>query len=102
MLYSDGRIIDNFPIITPFKDSEYPIIGSYVVYPSSKKNEELNTTSKVLAHTSKLLMLSSEEYKFFDTYATICFPLREFSGFSTKEVAAIYKTVKNYLEEKLG
>ncbi|MGQ3678263.1 MAG: patatin-like phospholipase family protein [Tenacibaculum sp.] len=101
MLYSDGGIIDNFPT-TPFKESEYPVIGSYVVYPSEKTNEELNTTLKVLAHTSKLLMLSSEEYKFFNTHATVCFPLGEFSGFSTKEVDAIYKTAKKYIEEKIG
>ncbi|WP_440121494.1 patatin-like phospholipase family protein [Tenacibaculum sp. Ill] len=100
MLYSDGGIIDNFPT-NPFKDSEYPIVGSYVVYPSEKTSEELNTTLKVLAHTSKLLMLSSEEHKFFKTYATICFPLGEFSGFSTKEVDAIYKTAKEYINGKL-
>ena len=100
MLYSDGGIIDNFPT-TPFKDSEYPIIGSYVVYPSEKTSEELNTTLKVLAHTSKLLMLSSEEHKFFKTYATICFPLGEYSGFSTKEVDAIYETAKKYINGRL-
>ncbi|MCG7502253.1 patatin-like phospholipase family protein [Tenacibaculum sp. Mcav3-52] len=99
-LYSDGGIIDNFPT-TPFKQSEYPIVGSYVVYPSEKTSEELNTTLKVLAHTSKLLMLSSEEYKFFETYATICFPLGEFSGFSTKEVDSIYETAKKYINKKL-
>lgn len=99
MLYSDGGIIDNFPT-TPFKDSEYPIVGSYVVYPSEKTSEELNTTLKVLAHTSKLLMLSSEEHKFFETYATICFPLGEFSGFSTKEVDSIYKAAKKYIDNK--
>ncbi len=98
MLYSDGGVIDNFPT-APFKESKYPIIGSYVVYPSEKTSEELNTTLKVLEHTSKLLMLSSEEHKFFNTHATICFLLGEYSGFSVKEVDAIYKTAKEYLEE---
>ncbi|WP_299010427.1 patatin-like phospholipase family protein [uncultured Tenacibaculum sp.] len=101
MLYSDGGIIDNFPT-TPFENSEYPVIGSYVVFPSAKENKELNTTIKVLAHTSKLLMLSSEEYKFFSTYATICYPLGEFSGFNIKEVDAIYETAKKYIEDKFA
>ncbi|CAM1347752.1 patatin-like phospholipase family protein [Tenacibaculum crassostreae] len=101
MMYSDGGIIDNFPT-TPFEDSEYPVIGSYVVFPSEKKNEELNTTLKVLAHASKLLMLSSEEYKFFNTYATVCYPLGEFSGYNIKEVEDIYKAAKSYIEEKMA
>jgi NTE family protein len=99
-LYSDGGVLDNFPT-TPFKESEYPVIGSYVVYPSVKKNEELNSTLRVLEHSFKLLSLASEEYKFFDTFSTVCFPLEEFSGFDKKEVDAIYKKAKQYLEERL-
>ncbi|MGG8494958.1 patatin-like phospholipase family protein [Tenacibaculum sp. TC6] len=100
-LYSDGGILDNFPI-DPFQSSDYPIIGSYVTYPTEKSNSELNTTLKVLIHTAKLLMLSSEEYKFFNTYATICYPLGEFSGFDIKEVEKIYNKAKNYIDEVLA
>ncbi|CAM1365966.1 patatin-like phospholipase family protein [Tenacibaculum soleae] len=101
MLYSDGGVIDNFPT-TPFNNSQYPTVGSYVVFPSEKKTEELDTTLKVLAHASKLLMLSSEEYKFFETFATVCFPLGKFSGYDKKEVDVIYKTAKKYIENQLS
>ncbi len=99
-LYSDGGVLDNFPI-TPFKGSEYPVIGSYVVYPSVKKNKDLSSTLKVLEHSFKLLSLSSEEYKFFKTFATVCFPLEDYSSFDKKEVNKIYKAAKNYLNERL-
>ncbi len=99
-LYSDGGILDNFPLM-PFKKSEHPVIGSYVVYPSVKTNDKLNSTLNVLEHSFKLLSLASEEYKFFKTYATACFPLDEFSGFSKKEVDDIYQKAKEYIEEKL-
>lgn len=100
-LYSDGGVLDNFPI-DPFKDSKLPLIGSYVDYPSEKTNTELNSTFKVISHASKLLMLSSEEHKFFSTTLTVCFPLGEFSGFTMKEVPEIYNSAKDYLEKSLA
>ena len=99
-LYSDGGILDNFPL-TPFEDSEYPVIGSYVSYPSGKKNNELNSTLRILEHSFKLMSLASEEYKFFNTYATVCFPLEEFSGFTKTEIDKIYTKAKSYIESKL-
>lgn len=99
-LYSDGGVLDNFPL-TPFKESEYPVVGSYVVYPSAKKNKDLNSTLRVLEHSFKLLSLASEEYKFFDTFATVCFPLEEFSGFDKKQVDKIYNKSKEYLDKRL-
>lgn len=100
-LYADGGVLDNFPL-TPFENSKYPIIGSYVVYPSEKTNDELNSTLSILEQSFKLLSLASEEYKFFKTFATICFPLEEFNGFSKKEVSGIYHKAKSYIEEKLS
>lgn len=98
-MYSDGGLLDNFPI-DPFKESEYPIIGSYVTFPSKRENNELNSTFKVLTHAAKLLMLASEEHKFFNTYATVCFPLGKFSGYDIKEVSKIYNTAKDYINKE--
>ncbi|PIE50267.1 MAG: hypothetical protein CSA38_04240 [Flavobacteriales bacterium] len=99
-LYSDGGVLDNFPV-TPFKDSLHPVVGSSVFATSKKKNKELNTAFKIISHTFKLSSEASEEHKLNQTFATVCFPLDEFSGFDAKEVDAIYTKAKQYIEKNI-
>lgn len=97
VLYSDGGVLDNFPV-KPFKKSIYPIVGSYVGNPPKRTKEELNTTFKVLVHAGFLLSHSSENFKFKHTNITIKFPVQNFSALDNKEAARIYETCKEYLQ----
>jgi len=96
-LYSDGGILDNFPI-KPFQNSPLPIIGSYVSEPAVKTQEELNSTLKVIAHASYLKAHSAEGFKFNETKMTISFPLFNYSGLDNKDSEKIYKESKAYLD----
>ncbi|WP_147676921.1 patatin-like phospholipase family protein [Algibacter pacificus] len=98
VLYSDGGILDNFPI-QPFIKSGLPIIGSYVSEPAVKTPEQLNTTLKVVAHASYLRAHSAESFKFNFTKVTISFPLSHYSGLDNKEAEKIYKASKDYLDD---
>ncbi|WP_405604709.1 patatin-like phospholipase family protein [Polaribacter sp. Asnod1-A03] len=96
ILYSDGGIIDNFPV-KPFLASDLPIIGSYVSEPSVKTAQELNTTLKVITQATYLRAHSAESFKFDFTKTTISFPLSTFSGLDNKEAEKIYNSAKEYL-----
>lgn len=95
-LYSDGGILDNFPI-KPFQNSALPIIGSYVSEPAVKTPQQLNTTLKVVAHASYLKAHSAESFKFNATKITISFPLYHYSGLDNKDAEKIYQESKAYL-----
>lgn len=97
-IYSDGGVMDNFPI-EPFKDSELKIIGSYLSQPKTTTHHELNSTLKVATHAAKLKMHANELHKLSKTYLTLCFPVEQFSGFSKKVADDIYKTAKKYIEK---
>ncbi len=79
----------------------YPTIGSNVFATSYKQNNELDSTFKIISHTFKLLSEASEEHKLHKTFATVCFPLDEFSGFDVKEVEEIYTKAKKYIEDNI-
>ncbi|MCG1037685.1 patatin-like phospholipase family protein [Polaribacter sargassicola] len=96
ILYSDGGILDNFPV-KPFLESAYPIIGSYVSEPAKKTPQELNTTLKVITHASFLRAHSAESFKFDFTKTTVRFPVSNYSGLDTKDSEKIYNTAKDYL-----
>lgn len=95
-LYSDGGVMDNFPI-APFSNQENPIIGSYLGQPVNKSAKALNSIFKVVSHTNVLLMHSANRHKFKSTYATASFPLGVFSGFDAKKVDEIYHAAMEYL-----
>jgi NTE family protein len=95
-LYSDGGILDNFPI-KPFRKSNLPIVGSYVSEPPQKTFQELNTSLKVLTQATFLKAHAAESFKFAFTNMTICFPLSSYSGLDTKEAEKIYNLSKEYL-----
>ncbi|PQJ72989.1 MULTISPECIES: patatin-like phospholipase family protein [Polaribacter] len=99
-LYSDGGILDNFPM-KPFQKSEFPIIGSYVGEPDVKTPQQLNTTLKVIAHASYLKAHAAENFKFANTKVTISFPLSEYSGLDNKDSEKIYNLGKEYLNTTL-
>lgn len=96
--YSDGGVMDNFPI-EPFKNSKQKIIGSYLSQPKTITQNELNSTLKVATHAAKLKMHANELHKFYNTYITLCFPVEHYSGFSKKVADDIYKTAKKYIEK---
>ena len=96
ILYSDGGILDNFPI-KPFLKSPLPIVGSYVGEPATKTPQQLNTTLKVIAHATYLKAHSAESFKFNATKITISFPLSDFSGLDNKDAEKIYMVGKKSL-----
>ncbi|MEO9571892.1 MAG: patatin-like phospholipase family protein [Polaribacter sp.] len=99
ILYSDGGVLDNFPI-KPFEQSDLPLIGSYVSDPPKRTKEELNSTLKVLEQAIFLMTHSAESFKFFNTNLTIRFPLYNYSGLDNKEAEKIYKKCKLFLKNK--
>ena len=76
-LYSDGGVMDNFPI-SPFLDQSHPMIGSYVSQPDTKSSKDLNSILKVTNHTNSILLHAANAYKFEKTYSTIKFPIGHF------------------------
>lgn len=97
-LYSDGGVMDNFPL-EPLKKIEEKIIGSYLSYPEKRSKNELNSTLKVLNQARKLFTLANEEHKFHETYLTVCFPVEHLSIYKKSEVDKIYKIAKDYLSK---
>ncbi|KGL63413.1 patatin-like phospholipase family protein [Polaribacter sp. Hel1_85] len=99
VLYSDGGVLDNFPI-KPFEKSDLPLIGSYVSDPPKRTQEELNSTLKVVTQATYLMAHSAVSFKFYITDLTIRFPLSNYSGLDTKEAEEIYKKCKSFLKTK--
>ncbi|MBS9773718.1 MAG: patatin-like phospholipase family protein [Tenacibaculum sp.] len=96
-LYSDGGVLDNFPI-KPFKKSKLPIVGSYVSTPPKRTKKELNSALKVLVQAGFLMTYSAEKYKFKEVDFMVKFPVHNYSVLDTKEVDNIYKDSKQFLE----
>lgn len=93
VLYSDGGVLDNFPI-RPFINETLPLIGSYVSTPPKRTKNELNSTLKVVTQTAFLLAHSAESFKFDHTSLTIQFPLSQYFGLDNKETVTIYESCK--------
>lgn len=96
-LYSDGGIMDNFPVY-PFLEQSPPIVGSYVCPPSLKPQIELNSILKVSSHSNSLLLFSANAHKF--TTTTVVFPLGNYTSFDTKNIDKIYEEAKEYINKK--
>lgn len=99
VLYSDGGVLDNFPI-KPFLKSELPLVGSYVSTPPKRTKDELNTTFKVLVQAGFLMTYSAEKFKFKQTDITIKFPVHTYSALDNKEAENIYKECKEFLKKE--
>ena len=100
-LYSDGGIMDNFPI-APILHEEIPIIGSYVCKPTLKSKKELSSILKITNHSNSLLLYAGNEYKFQDTDYTLIFPLGDYGTFDTKKTDEMYNLAQEYVKELLG
>jgi len=95
-LYSDGGVMDNFPI-KPVQQSSYPIIGSYVCKPNQKNKKQLNSIIKISNHANSLLMYAANRYKFEKTYHTYIFPLGHFPALNSKSIGEMYDISTSYL-----
>jgi NTE family protein len=96
-LYSDGGVMDNFPVL-PLLDQNYPILGSYVNTPTSKKPKDLNSILKVTNHANTLLLEAANTYKFNHTLHTFKFPVGHYGAFDSKKIDEIYLIAKDYLK----
>ncbi|MEM9545198.1 MAG: patatin-like phospholipase family protein [Bacteroidota bacterium] len=96
-LYSDGGVMDNFPI-RPFLNEGFPIIGSCVCKPEVQSSKDINSILKVTNHTSSLLLYAANAHKFKDTLTTIDFPLGAYGSFDTKKIKRIYQKAREYLQ----
>ncbi len=95
-LYSDGGIMDNFPIY-PFLNDKHPIIGSYVSLPENKSNKSLNSILRVSLRASDLLSLAIEREKFQKTYYTAFFPVSKHRPLDKSGVNKIYNKAKCFI-----
>ncbi len=96
-LYTDGGVMDNFPISPLLKD-DTPILGSYVNTPSAKTPRELNSILKVTNHANTLLLEAANTYKFAHTHHTFKIPVGDYSVFDSKKIDEIYTVAKQYFE----
>ena len=97
-LYSDGGVMDNFPI-APFVHDDYQILGSYAAEPATKLKPDLNSILKVSNHSNTLLLHAANEYKFELTTHTIVYPMGTYGTFETKSIDRIYEEAKVYLDK---
>ncbi len=97
-LYSDGGVMDNFPL-EPFRSSTLKVIGSFLSYPEQRTKKDLSSTLKVVNQATKLISLSNEEHKFHQTYLTVCFPVDQYSGYKKTDVDKIYEEATEHLKD---
>ena len=98
-LYTDGGVMDNFPIEPFLKDSKM-LVGSYVSKPPMESKQSLDSIVKVSQHANALLLHSANEHKFDLVDLMIDFPLSDFGTFDLKSIDDIYQKAKQYLESK--
>lgn len=99
-LYTDGGVMDNFPI-EPIQDIKTPIIGSYVSTPPVCELHDLDSIFKVSQHANLLLLHSANSYKFDKTYTTLNFPLEIYGTFDSKKALEIYSRAEQFLQERI-
>jgi len=90
MVYSDGGIMDNFPIL-PFADSEYPIIGSFLGKPKVLNNQKWSNPLSVLERSFFLQKYAMELHKMEQTFYTFSHDLNSYSMFKRKSLEDIYQ-----------
>lgn len=97
-LYSDGGILDNFPI-SPFQEDSHTRIGSYLGQPKPKGKSALDSTLKVAIHANDLLLYAANKHKFSKIEYVVDFPLGEFGAFDSDRIDEIYEAAQKYLEQ---
>lgn len=95
-LYSDGGVMDNFPIF-PFQDDPRPIIGSYLIAPDITTRKGLDNLLKVTARSATLLAYAADYPKFSDTYLTVVHQIRDYGIFDQKHGHKIYEKARQAL-----
>jgi NTE family protein len=101
ILYSDGGVMDNFPIF-PFKEDPLPIIGSYVVIPKIIDKDDLDNPIKVTGRSATLMGYAINRHKFFSTYLTVVHQIRDFGIFDQKHGHQIYEKAREDLFSQKG
>jgi len=89
-LYSDGGVMDNFPIF-PFQDDPLPIIGSYLLAPIATGRKGLDNIIKVTGRSATLLAYAADHPKFSSTYLTVEHQIGDYGVFDQKHVHQIYE-----------
>ena len=95
-LYSDGGIMNNFPI-EPFQNQPLPIIGSYVATPEPQTPDDLNSILKVSQHANTLLIHAANKHKLQWVDEVYEFPLGKYGVFDTKKIDDIYEESKHHI-----
>ncbi len=95
-LYTDGGIIDNFPI-APLRFSANRFIVSYVVGHYKKEENYLNTILKGTNHASSLLLHVANFDKLSQVDIPINFPLGNYDLFNTASTNGIHNSTLGYL-----
>lgn len=99
VLYSDGGVMDNFPIF-PFSESDLPMVGSYLTSPPKVKQKDLSNPLKVLNRSASLLHYAANYPKFYKTSITVVHQIEEYPSFSQKQVEEIYEKARASLFEE--
>ena len=97
-LYSDGAVMDNFPI-KPFLDDDLPIIGSLLTSPNFVEDKKLSRARKVFKRSVYLQKHAMELHKFDKTYVTFFHDLMHFSAFKQSNAQKIYDHTKGQLNQ---
>jgi NTE family protein len=95
-LYSDGGVMDNFPIF-PFQEDPLPIIGSYLIAPNIIGRKGLDNLLKVTGRSATLLAYAADQPKFSDTYLTVVHQIGDYGVFDQKHGHQIYKKARQAL-----
>ena len=95
-LYSDGGVMDNFPVF-PFRNDPLPIIGSYVVAPKVTDRKGLDNPIKVTSRSASLMGFALNRPKFSQTYLTVVHQIEDFGVFDQKQGYQIYEKARKLL-----
>ncbi len=95
-LYSDGGVMDNFPIF-PFRHDPLPILGSYVVAPRIIDRKGLDNPIKVTGRSASLMGFALNRSKFPATYLTVVHQIRDYGVFDQKHGHQIYEKARQAL-----
>ena len=88
-LYSDGAVMDNFPI-HPFLNDNTPLVGSFLRAPIDIKRKDLNRASKVIKRSIILQRQEIEREKLLKPDISIVHNLNGFSAFKKKDAQRMY------------
>jgi len=92
-LYSDGAVLDNFPI-KPFESESIPMVGSFLRAPISISRKDLSSTRKVIKRSIILQRQEIEREKLLKPDISIVHNLNSFSAFKKKDAQLMYEFSK--------